>query len=208
MGVCKPITLLILCYISSRLATLLLKSLMTIYKSLIFLILLPVSSSSILAFRYFFFLFLKYLLASRLTLFRSPTLLWFGSYNQCILAWLLRSKNREHASSNHGLCCFSSYRPRLSLAEGFGALCNVFYVLAIIEVLQGCKPVSHLNLIFCPKLKLTKLAEFKFTSHFSAACLLRFNFSLTNATTTWWPVSVSSREKLYIQYTRMSSHIY
>ena len=27
------------------------------------------------------------------------------------------SKNREHSSSNHGLCCFNSHRPRLSLAE-------------------------------------------------------------------------------------------
>ena len=131
VSVYNHITLLTLYYISSRLETHLFKSLMPLYKSLIFFILLPVSSSSILALRYFFFLFLNYLLASRLTLFRSPTLLWFGFCNHCILACFLRSKNREHSSSALGLCSFSSYRPRLSLAEGFGALCNV-YALAII----------------------------------------------------------------------------
>src|SRR5215475_12561829 len=47
-----------------------LTSLMPLYKSLILFILLLVSSSSILPFKYAFFLFLKCLLASRLTLFR------------------------------------------------------------------------------------------------------------------------------------------
>jgi len=56
-----------------------LKSLMPLYKSLMFWILLLVSSSSILALRYAFFLFPKCLLTSRLTLFRISTLLWFGT---------------------------------------------------------------------------------------------------------------------------------
>jgi len=90
---------------------------MTQYKSFIFLILLLVSSSSILAFRYSFFLFLKCLLDPRLTLFRLTTLLWFGAHNHCILACLLWSKKHKHSSSNYGLCYFISYRPRLSLAK-------------------------------------------------------------------------------------------
>ena len=93
-----------------------LKSLMCVYKSLIFLILLLVLSSSILAFRYPF-LFLKCLLSSRLILFRLSTLLWLGSCTHCFLACFLWSKKPNHSSSNHGLCCSSSCRPRLSLGE-------------------------------------------------------------------------------------------
>jgi len=113
VGVCNQITFVILHYISSRLVTLLkdIKSLTPLYKSLIFMILLLVSSSSILAFRYAFFLFLKCLLASRLTL------LWLGSFIHCILACFLWSENPKHSSSNHGLCCFNSCNPRTSLAE-------------------------------------------------------------------------------------------
>src|SRR5215470_18049717 len=59
----------------------LLNSLIPLYKSLIFLFLLFVSSSLILAFRYSFFLFLKCLLASCLTLCRLSPLFWFGSCN-------------------------------------------------------------------------------------------------------------------------------
>ena len=60
-----------------------LKSLMPVYKSLMFWILLLVSSSSILALRYAFFLSLKCLLTSRLTLFRISTLLRLGSCIHC-----------------------------------------------------------------------------------------------------------------------------
>ena len=91
-----------------------------------FFILLLVSSLSILAFRYSFFLFLKYLLASCLTLFRLCTLLWFGTCNNYILAYFLLSKNCEHYSSNHGLCCFNSYRPRSSLVEVL--LCQALFM--------------------------------------------------------------------------------
>ena len=58
-----------------------------------FFILLLISSSSISPFRYSFFLFLKCLLASYLTLFRLSTLLWFGSYTHCTLTCFLWSKN-------------------------------------------------------------------------------------------------------------------
>ena len=117
VGVCNQITLLILYYISSRLVTLLKVTEMPLYNSLIFFILLLLSSSQISAFRYSFFLVLKCLLASCLTLFRLSTLLWFGTCNHCILICFLWSKNHEHSSSKHGLCCCNSYRPTLSLAE-------------------------------------------------------------------------------------------
>ena len=63
---------------SSRLVTLL-KVIDTPIQVSHILIFLLVSSSSISAFRYSFILFLKCLLASRLTLFRLSTVLWFGS---------------------------------------------------------------------------------------------------------------------------------
>ena len=115
VAVCNQITLLILHYISSTLVTLLTVN-DALYKTLIFFILLLFSSSSILAFRYSFFLFLKCLLASCLTVFRLSTLLQFGSCNHCTLACFLWSKKPKHSSSNHGLCCFTSCRPRLCLA--------------------------------------------------------------------------------------------
>ena len=89
---------------------------MFLYKYLIFFFLLLVSSSSILAFRYSFFLFLKCLLASHRSLFRLSILLWFGSCNHHILACFLWSTKPKH-SSHHGLSCFNSYRPWLSLPE-------------------------------------------------------------------------------------------
>ena len=93
------------------------------YKCVIFFIVLLVWTSSILAFRYSFFLFLKYLLVLHVKLFRLFTLLWLGTFIHCILACFLWSKKPKHSPSNHGLCCFSSYSPRLSLAkvlEGWG----------------------------------------------------------------------------------------
>ena len=78
------------------------------------------------------------------TLFRLMTLLWFGYCNHCILARFLWSKSHEHSSSNHGLCCFNSYRHRL-FSSCFDILFDVFpstvYVLTIIKILQRCKPV-------------------------------------------------------------------
>jgi len=57
VGVCNQITFLSLYYISSRLVTLI-KVIDAAYKSLIFFMLLLVSISSILSFRYSFFSFL------------------------------------------------------------------------------------------------------------------------------------------------------
>ena len=92
-------------------------SLVPLYKSLMFFVLLLVSSSSILALRYAFFLFLKCLLASHLTLFWLSTLLCLGSCTYCKLASFLWLKNPKHSSTNHGLWCFNSCRPRLYLPE-------------------------------------------------------------------------------------------
>ena len=89
----------------------------TIKKILIFFILLLVSSESLLAFRFSFSIFLKCLLASRLTLCRLSTLLCFVSCTHCISACFLWSENRQNSSSIHGLCCFTSNRPTLCLTE-------------------------------------------------------------------------------------------
>ena len=78
-----------------------------------------VSSSFIVASIYYFFFFLKCLLASHRTLFPFCTLHLLGSCNHCIVACLLWSRNCEHSLSNHSVCYFCWYRPRLSLAEIF-----------------------------------------------------------------------------------------
>jgi hypothetical protein len=49
--------------------------------------------------------------------FRFSTLLWFRSYNYCILSCFLGSKDPEHSSSSHGLYRFNSYGPRLPLTK-------------------------------------------------------------------------------------------
>ena len=114
VGVCNQITLFILYYISSRLVTLLKVTDVPTQVSDIFYV--TVSFKLInFSFQIFFLFILKCLPASHLTLFRLSTQLWFESCNHCILA-CLSSKNCEHFSSNHGLCCYNSYRHRLSLA--------------------------------------------------------------------------------------------
>ena len=94
---------------------------MPLYKTLIFFILLLVSSSSILAFRYAFFLFLKWLLASRLTLFRLSTLLWFGSCTHCILACFLWSK--KNVNILHQTMVYGARRTNTSQKTIFYHLC-------------------------------------------------------------------------------------
>ena len=90
---------------------------MPLYKSLIFWILLLVSSSSVLAFRYSFFLFLKCLLVSYLTLFRLSTWLWFGSCTHCILASFLGSKKKVNIHQTMGYAASICIDLRLSVAE-------------------------------------------------------------------------------------------
>ena len=68
---------------------------MSFYRFLIVLFLLFVWSLLILAFKMSIILFVKCLPASRLTFFRLPTFLWFGTCNHWILAYLLWFKNCE-----------------------------------------------------------------------------------------------------------------
>jgi len=128
VGVCSQITLLILYYISSRLATLLKIIDAPIQVSYIYG--LTVSCKFInFNFQIFLLLSLKCLLASRLKWYKLSTLLRFGSCNHWILACFLCSKKPKHSSSNLGLCCFNSYKPRLSLAEILMYSLNFFQAL-------------------------------------------------------------------------------
>jgi hypothetical protein len=150
VGVCNQVAFLILNYITSRRYPFL-KSLMPLYKSLMFWILQLVSSSSIVALRYTFFLFLKCLLTSRLPLFWISTLVRLGSYIHCILACFLWSKKPKHFLLYQGLFCFNSCRPRLScwgLDILFNVLPSPIYILVIVQVLQSCKPVCNLIILY------------------------------------------------------------
>ena len=89
----------VLRYIISRLVTLLKANYALIQVSNILVITVCVKFIPV-RFRYSFFLLLKCLLASRLTLLRY-LLRRSGSCNHCTLACFLQSKNFEHFSSNH-----------------------------------------------------------------------------------------------------------
>jgi hypothetical protein len=81
LGICEHISIPVLCNINSRLV-LYLNSFRSLYKSLIFFILLLVSSSLILTFGYSLFLFLNILLVSRLKFCRLSPLIWLELWNQ------------------------------------------------------------------------------------------------------------------------------
>ena len=106
----------------------------------------------------FLLLFFKYLLASRLTLFRLSILLWLESCTHCILACFLWSKYCEHLSPNRGLSCFHSYKHRLSSAEilivSFMFCQALFKSWISFQVLQICKPIWDLNMILFHNLQL------------------------------------------------------
>ena len=109
-------------------------------------------------------------IASRPTWFILSTLLWCWSCTQCILACLLWSKKHKHSSSNHALCCFNLYRPRLSLAE----------------TLIFCVILSQGLFVFLLSFKLLKAAKlFQIFSWFfsvtsSSVRFLRLNLSVSN----------------------------
>jgi hypothetical protein len=88
-----------------------------LYRSLMFYFYSFDKRSLILSLIYYIFLFLKCLLASRLTLPKIYLFTSFLSCNHCSLACSLRSDNFKHSLSNNGLLCFDSQRPTLSLAE-------------------------------------------------------------------------------------------
>ena len=110
VGVCNQI---ILHYISSRLVTIL----KVIDAPLQVSHILGLSVSKFFNFGFQISLLFAPEMSTRF--FRLSTWLWFGSCNYCILHRFLGSKKLEHSSSNHGLCCFTSYKPRLYLAEVF-----------------------------------------------------------------------------------------
>jgi len=116
VGVYIQIIFLILCSISSSLANLLRVTVAPVLVCDIFDLTVNFKFMKFI-FRIFLLFFLQCLLTSLLTLFGLSTLLWLGSCNYYILACFLWSKNRKHPSSNHGVCCFNSYRHRFSLAD-------------------------------------------------------------------------------------------
>jgi len=92
VGVCNEITLLTFTILFPGWEAFL-KSLMSLYKSLVYFFLMLVLASSILSFRSSFCMFLKCLLAQRLILFRLSKLIGFGFYIHCILAGFFDLKN-------------------------------------------------------------------------------------------------------------------
>jgi len=116
VGAYIQIALLILCSISSSLLNLLRVTFAPIQVCNIFDLTVSFKFMNFI-FQIFPLFFLQCLLTSLLTLFELPTLLWLGSCNHYILACFLWPKNRKHPSSNHGFCCFGSYRYRFSLAD-------------------------------------------------------------------------------------------
>ena len=168
---------------------------MPLYKSLIFFILLLVSSSLILAFRYSHFLLLKCLLASYLTLFRLPTLLWFGFCNHYILVCFLWYKQFKHSPSNNYWCYFNSYRPRISLGEVL--ILSWMFIQTLFMSLSSLMFPKAANLfvnsIWYCFLTFRSFSYLKLNlspSNFCTSCLLNANLSLTFATIRQWSVSM------------------
>ena len=184
LGYCNQITHLILFYFSSRLVTLLKVNDVPIQVYNIFY--LTVSSKILnLTFRHAFFLFLKCLAASRLSLFRLSTLLWLGSCTHCSLPSFFWSNKFKQYLSKQRLCCFNSCKPRHYLAEVliFSLMFSqaLFMSSSSLKFPQSCKPVCKLNLIVLPNLQLIQFPEIK--SIPCVACLLNAKLSLTFATT-------------------------
>jgi hypothetical protein len=154
VGVYIQITLFILYSISSRLVTLLTVTVTLIQVCDIFY--LTVSFKFInFSFQIFLLFSPQYLLTALLTLFGLSTFLWLGSCNNCILACSLWSKNHKRPSSNHGFCCFNSYRHRFSLAEVliFSLMFSQALFMSSLSF-RLSKPVCNLNLILFPNLPL------------------------------------------------------
>ena len=144
---------------------------------------------------------------------RLSTLLWFGSCNHSILACFLWSKNRKHSSSNHGLCCFNSQRPRLPLPEvlisswmfyqalNMSSLLFKFSRTAVLfEILTWYGFLTSSSLIFLRLNVSTSNRCFLFTycQSFPNFCNHQTVLSIT----------VSSSERSYIEYTGIPSAIY
>ena len=147
------------------------------------------------------FFFLKYLLTSRLTLFRISTLVCLGSCIHCSLARFLRSKKSKHSSSNHGVFWFNSCRPRLSVAEVciFSLMCSqVLFMFSSSFAFSKAANLFVISIWYC-SLTSGSLSFLKLNlclSNLCAACLPTANLSLTFAITREWSVSQSAPLKL------------
>ena len=93
---------------------------------------------------YAFFLFLKCLLASLLTLFTSFTFLRLGSCIHCILACFLWSKKPTHSLSNCDLCRCNSCRHKLFLAKVL--IFSLMFSQALFTSSSTCKFSKAANL--------------------------------------------------------------
>lgn len=136
---------------------------MPLYRSLVLLFLLFVSSSLILSFRYS--LFVSESSVSFMSYIDHIIFIWLGFCNHCTLACFHLSNNFEDSSWNRGLCCINSSWPRLT-DWNFDVLSNIFRSLVnvnvVIQDFQSCKYVwdFHLKLFlnFCviwlPEIKL------------------------------------------------------
>ena len=115
VGVCNQNTLLTPYCIDCSLLTLL-KVIDAPINSLVFFFLLFILSLLPLAFIYsFFFPVMSTSFTSHIVQIICVTLVL--SCNHCAVACYPWFKKRKHSFSNHGLCCFDSYRLRLCLAE-------------------------------------------------------------------------------------------
>ena len=159
---------------------------MPLYKSLTMLTLLLLSSSSSLAFRYAFFLFIKSLLALRLTLFILSTLFWLWSCVKSILACFLLSIEAKHSSSNHDLCCFNSCRPTICLADVL--MFSFMFSQALFMSLSSLKTSKVANFVISIRYCFLTSSSFSFVrltlspSNLRAACLLTAYLSLAFTT--------------------------
>ena len=133
------------------------------YKSLIYLILLLVSGSSTLAFRYTSFLFLKCTQASHLTLLRLSALLWLVSCTTSFwpASFVLKTLNIHQTMIYVALIPANQTLFSWGLDIIFNALPSPVYVLSISSVHQSPKPVCNPNLILFPILWLIKLPQVK-----------------------------------------------
>ena len=119
-------------------------------------------------------------------LFGLSTLLWFGSCNHCILASSLWSKNCEHSSSNHGLFCFNSYRPRLSLAEVliFSLMFSQTLFMSLLSY-KFCKDANLFEILMWYCFLTSSFLRLNLSmSNLCAPCLLTASLSLTSFTPT------------------------
>ena len=124
-------------------------------------------------------------------------LLWSGFWNHCILACFLWSKNHENSLSDHVLCCFNFYWPRLSLAEVLllSLMCSQTLFMSMLSLkVSKAANLFEISIWYC----FLTSSLFSFlrlnlsTSKLCDACLFTVNVFLTFATTRQQSVSQSA----------------